>query len=189
MEKLPEFPFLVECGCGALGGVRHAYLHYLKEDGRAAKHGPFASVATGLAYINAGEAAWAANDMSGLHPVRARELRRQLAGLGLPAAETDADRESLLRDAVAYQNLLAGGLPTLIERLDTDALLRILVELKTPFDPDGPGTGIIWNRVEALKADLQSGKWPASKLPFAGCGSDGDGPRLITVLLNSESGF
>lgn len=184
--KLPEFPFVSLCSCSAIG-VPHAYLHYLREGGGTAKHGPFASVATGLAYINAGEAAWVADDKSGLHPVRAEELRQQLAGLGLPTPETDADRETLRRDAVVYQSLLAGGLPTLIERLDTEALLRILVELKTPFDPEGPGTGIVWNRLEALKADLRTGKWPASKSPFAGGDPDGNGPRLITVLMATES--
>lgn len=184
-DKLPEFPFVVLCGCNALG-VPHAYLHYLQEDGRAAKHGPFASVATGLAYINAGEAAWATDDRSGLHPVRAQELRRQLAELDLPTAETDADREALLRNAVVYQSLLAGVFPSFIERLDIAALQRILLEVGTPFDPEGPGTGIVWNRLEALKADLQTGTWPASRLPFAGGEADGDGPRLITVLLNAE---
>jgi hypothetical protein len=156
-KRLPRIEL---CDCST-SGTHHAYLYYRDTDGEEAKQGPFASVAVGLALINAGEQAFVIDDdLSGLHPEEARRLRGELQHLGLPDAETEYDQHSLHRDQVIFQALLMGVDPRVINLLDTKSLELILSRTEKPFDQNGPGGGVIWNRLSAIQRAFLEGDWP-----------------------------
>ena len=89
-------------------------------------------------------------------------MRGDLQDLDLPEAETEYDKRSQHRDQVIFQALLMGVQPSVIRLIGSQILEEILAGTDHPFDPDGPGGGVIWNRFTHIQKVFAEGDWPGN---------------------------